>query len=527
MDEEQPNPEGWCRARLNVPEGKLKAPDCLLWKREVGNPKERRYVRVAGVAPSVEIVPFTDSLDTLLRAVTERVFVVKGGGGFTLPPRPQDGVFAAALKCVSAQLDGLLPKTAPVSHQQFVDHYRGRKREFYQAALDDLRNGRSTLAEDASVKVFIKYEKTDRTTKADPVPRVISPRNPKYNIRVGRYLWKLEHKLFKSIGKLFHDEHPTVIKGFNASQSAKILLDKWEMFHEPVAIGLDASRFDQHVSAQALQWEHQVYLKCFPQKKHKKKLQTLLTAQIMNHCSGWTQNGRVSYTIYGTRMSGDMNTSLGNCLLMCSMVKAYFLHKNVNAQLANNGDDCVVFLEKKDVAHFMQGLDEWFLNLGFNMAVETPVTEFCQLEFCQTKPVFDGEVWTMCRNPHTAIAKDSVMLHEWGNHKLFCGWLDAVGKGGLALAARLPVFQSFYQCYVRSGKKRKNLPRGLLPWSFHQLIAGMKREPGVVRPEARCSFWEAFDITPDEQIELEKYYDGLRVLPVLGDYAPRSIFALD
>lgn len=520
---ERPNSQGWCCEHYSALSEKLNPPDRLLWKRRVGCPKERRYVRVAGVAPSVEIGPFTENLDTLLRAITERVFLVKDGDGFTRPPRPEPGVFSAALKCVSDQLIKLLPSTAPVSHQQFVDHYKGRKKQFYQRALDDLRNGRSSLEDDASVSVFIKYEKTDHTTKVNPVPRVISPRDPKFNIRVGRYLWKLEHKIFKSLGKLFHDEHPTVIKGFNASKSANILRSKWEMFHEPVAIGLDASRFDQHVSTDALKWEHNVYLNCFKQKKHRKRLSNLLKHQLVNRCTGYTRDGQVSYTINGTRMSGDINTSLGNCVLMCSMIKAYFLHRGVDAQLANNGDDCVVFLERRDLSKFMEGLGEWFLQLGFNMAIEKPVFEFSQVEFCQTKPIFDGVEWIMCRNPHTAIAKDSVMLKCWDTPSIFAGWLDAVGTGGLSLASRLPVFQAFYSSYVRSGKKR-TIPRELLPWSFTNMCDGMNRTPGIVLPEARCSFWEAFDITPDEQIALESYYDGMRVSHVPRGYHARPVF---
>lgn len=522
-EDERPNRYGWCVAHFSSRSENLKRPDRLLWKRELGSPKERRYVRVAGVAPSVEIVPFTESLDTLLRAVTERVFLVKDGDGFTRPPRPEPGVFSAALKCVSDLLVPLLPSTAPISHQSFVDHYKGRKRERYQQALKDLRNGRSTLEEDASVSVFIKYEKTDRTTKADPVPRVISPRDPKYNIRLGRYLGRLEHRLFKSLGKLFHDEHPTVIKGYNASMSARILHDKWDMFHEPVAIGLDASRFDQHVSTEALQWEHGVYMQCFKQIKHKRRLANLLKMQLVNECTGYTRDGVVKYTINGTRMSGDINTSLGNCVLMCSMIKAYFLHKGVNAQLANNGDDCVVFLERRDLNHFMDGIGDWFLKLGFNMAVEKPVFGFSELEFCQTKPIFDGVEWIMCRNPHTAIAKDSVMLDCMESPNVFAGWLDSVGTGGLSLTSGLPVFQSFYSSYVRSGKKRP-IPKELLPWSFRNLCNGMRRTPGIVLPEARCSFWEAFDITPDEQVCLENYYDELRVTHVPGPYRGRPIF---
>lgn len=478
---------------------------------------------MAGVAPAVEIVPFINSLDTLVRAVTERVFLVKGDGGFKRPPRPKPGIFRRNLNDVSTLLKTLLPSTVPISHQHFVDRYSGRKRQVYQNALEEIRSGRTTLEEDASVKVFVKYEKTDRTTKADPVPRVISPRNPRFNIRVGRYLAPLEEKIFESLGRLFHDEHPTVIKGFNAERSADILKQKWEHFNDPVAVGLDASRFDQHVSTDALKWEHEVYLNCFSTRKHKRRLSRLLDCQLINRCVGDVPDGRVDYTVYGTRMSGDMNTSLGNCVLMCAMMKAYFVHKGVDAQLANNGDDCVVFLERRDLSKFMSGLTEWFLTMGFNMVVETPVFNFPEVEFCQTKPVFDGESWVMCRNPHTAIAKDSVMLKNWDSAPLFRGWLDAVGTGGLALTSRLPVFQAFYSSYVRSGKRRP-IPKELLPWSFTSLANGMTRKPGFVRPEARCSFWEAFDITPDEQESMEKYFSGFRVVSTPGLYQGRPIF---
>jgi hypothetical protein len=498
-------------------------PDRLQWKWELGTPKERRYVRVAGAGPLLDVVPFTNDLTTLMRAVTERVFLVKGDGCFQRPPRPEPGCFFQALDCVWTQLVPLLPSTAPVSHQDFVDRYSGRKKEMYQRALEEIRTGRTTLKEDAEVKVFVKYEKTDHTNKVNPVPRVISPRNPRFNIRVGRYLSPLEERLFKSLGLLFHDEHPTVIKGFNASESARVLREKWDMFCDPVAVGLDASRFDQHVSSEALKWEHGVYLNCFGAKKHKKRLSRLLSYQLVNRCSGETPDGKVKYTVNGTRMSGDMNTSLGNCVLMCSMMKAYFIHKNVDAQLANNGDDCVVFLERSQLEHFMLGLTDWFLKLGFNMAVETPVDVFEHVEFCQTKPVFDGFEWIMCRNPHTALAKDSVMLKTWDGPSVFRGWLDAVGTGGLALTGRLPVFQAFYRSYVRSGKKR-NIPKELLPWSFTSLCKGMKRTTGIVSPEARCSFWDAFDITPDEQVALEEYYDSFMVAQTPGEFRYRPVF---
>jgi hypothetical protein len=156
--------------------------DCLRWQRVNGIPRERRYVRVAGVAPDIDVVPFVDCIDTLLRGVLERVFLVKDGPGFSRPPRPKAGVFSRRLAAVWNELAPLLPSTAPVSHGQFVQDCRGCKRKRYQRALDEKRAGRFNLEEDARLAVFVKFEKTDRTTKSDPVPRIISPRGYRYNL---------------------------------------------------------------------------------------------------------------------------------------------------------------------------------------------------------------------------------------------------------------------------------------------------------------------------------------------------------
>ncbi len=479
---------------------------------------------MSNVSPDIDIVPFNHEFSTLERAVKERVFRVKEGTSFVETPKPLTGHFASELGEFRRSLCKLLPKTAPWTHQRFVDSYQGRKKVVYTEALEKLRCGYSNLQKDASVNVFIKNEKTDRTTKSDPVPRVISPRSPLFNLRVGRYLKRLEHKMFKAIGRLFN--HPTVIKGYDIHKSASLLREKWDMFDNPIAIGLDASRFDQHVSIEALKFEHKIYLDCFPEKKHKARLRKLLNCQLRNRCNGYTPDGRLAYVTEGTRMSGDMNTSLGNTLLMCGMIWSFAKSKNVNIQLANNGDDCVIFMEKKDEEHFSLGLHEWFIKLGFNMVVETPVDSFERIEFCQTKPVFDGSRYVMCRNPISAVAKDSVMLSPYQSIGKFMGWLDSVGMCGLAMTGGLPIFQSFYKLYIRSGAKRK-IPDNLLSWNMQMhLKYGVVRDEKPITDEARCSFWEAFGIVPDEQLLIERYYDNMFICPKLGvDYAPRSVFA--
>jgi len=479
------------------------SPELLTQEPEpLGMCKVRRYVRLGGLSLPVAIVPFNHTFQNLVRAVSERVFFVKRDGVFTRPPTPIS--FAKTLSGVKARLHTFLPSTVPWTYSQMIESYKGRKKKVYEAAYNDLFTEGPVCCKDAEVEIFIKYEKTDCTTKQDPVPRVISPRSPKYNLCLGRFLKKLEPKIFKSIAQLFGST--TVIKGFNSYEVASILRKKWLRFPEPVAIGLDASRFDQHVSVDALTWEHQVYLDCFPLKRHKRKLAQLLKYQLNNHCVGYTPNGKVKYKIQGTRMSGDMNTSLGNCLLMCSMIKAYSECCRVDIELANNGDDCVVFMDKKNLERFSAGLYDWFLNMGFDMKVEEPVYCFERVEFCQTRPIFDGNRWLMCRNLEAVFSKDTTFLQPYQSKKQIANWLYAVGQGGLRLTGGLPVFQNFYRAYLKYGKPGL-IPRDYMSWYMRKMLNGMDRDFGPVTPEARESFYLGFGICPEEQLILEHQID--------------------
>ncbi len=448
---------------------------------------------------------FNNTIDTLERAVKERVFFVKGKDGFEEPPRPEGDFFAEKLSEVKRLLVPNLPMTTPLSPRQFAETFRGAKRRIYDEAVESLLR-RSVTQLDSHVKVFVKYEKTDYTRKADPVPRVISPRDPRYNVEVGCFLRPIEERIFESLTHLF-EGHKTVFKGMNAADSGRKMFDLWDSFKRPVAIGLDASRFDQHVSKQALEWEHQIYPLCFP-KPYRKRLERLLSWQVKNTCRGYTEDGKLKYTKIGGRMSGDMNTSLGNCILMCSMIKQYSLDRGVRTLLANNGDDCVVFMEADDLDRFSEGLDEWFRRLGFNMTVEPPCYTFEEIEFCQTHPIYVGpnhNDYLMVRHPKWAIAKDTMCINGFQNNKQYLAWLDAVGTGGLAMTGGVPIFQDFYRTYCKYGSRGKTHYHAQ-SWGVRSLQKNMNRSYGEILPETRASFYWAFGVTPDEQLVMEDFY---------------------
>jgi hypothetical protein len=191
---------------------------------------------------------------------------------------------------------------------------------------------------------------------------------------------------------------------------------------------------------------------------------------------------------------------------MSAMVYAYCASVGVKAKLANNGDDCVVFMHKRDLSKFSSGLSKWFLEMGFTMKVEEPVYDFERIEFCQTKPVYDGERYVMVRNPRVSIAKDCVSLLPITNVKTFEKWYGTVGEAGVSLTGGIPIFQDFYDGMIRNSNGRRMGDCTLLDHGFFHMSIGMHRKVRPISQEARYSFYLAFGILPDMQMEVESYY---------------------
>lgn len=479
-----------------------------------------RSVRyLAGLGTGVDFGVHADCLKNLVRGITERVLFVRRGEGLGKPPQPKMGVFER-LRSVRSRLLRKSPPTPVVDRDDYPGLYHGRKRAVYQRAVDSLKTRGLTVA-DSFVSTFIKAEKVNFAAKGDPAPRVIQPRSPRYNVEVGRYLKLFEKSLCRGFHRVFG--YPVVLKGMNADQVGQALANNWFHFQHPVAVGLDASRFDQHVSRAALEWEHSVYNAAFKSPE----LARLLKWQLRNRGIGRTEGYRVDYTVDGCRMSGDINTGLGNCLIMSSIVIAYCEERGIGFRLANNGDDCVVFVERRDLAQ-LDGLDEWFADFGFKLTREAPCYRLEEVEFCQFHPVKVGDSWRCVRNPHVAMSKDCVSLVGWDTEVAFRSWAAAVADCGISLTSGVPVWESWYRFLQRVG----TVSRAGVTERVHE--AGMSYwskgvQSASVTDEARASFYFAFGITPDAQVALEEYYDGLEdvgsVAPVMWNSPPHQLDA--
>lgn len=460
--------------------------------------RSRRMFVLNGVSGEGRTLKINDpDLNTLNTALLERVYYHNVDGEYKLVEDPNEGVVNSKLQEFRRSLVTWLGSSSPVSPEQFAQMYDGRKRTIYdQAVVDFTTHG--VRRRDAYSDSFVKCEKVP----SNKAPRCIQPRRPVYNVAVGRYLKPVEHKIYKGIQKVFGSDTPVVVKGFNAVETADIIKRKFEKYTHTVCLGLDASRFDQHVSQQMLRWEHSIYNAMF----ESKELRKLLKWQIDNIGFGRCEDGWLEYKVKGKRFSGDMNTALGNCLIMCAMVYAYAKERGVDIELANNGDDCVVFMEADQLTKFSRGLDEWFEQLGFVMTKEAPVYELHEVEFCQCKPVYGSHGLVMCRSFEKAREKDSICLFDISKPAAMAKWIGAVGECGLALASGVPVFQEMYHSFVKHGAPSKLTKSVGWQCGMTMMAKGLHARYEPVGEDARYSFYVAFGITPDEQVALEEYY---------------------
>lgn len=432
-----------------------------------------------------------DSLVNLVRGVAERVLYNSVDGVLVPVMKPKDDVFKRLYPLRNMVLRNT-PSTTVVAREDYPMLYSGRKRAIYESAVQSL-SAKACQRSDSYCSTFVKAEKINFSSKVDPAPRVIQPRSPRYNVEVGRYLKCFEKSVFGGFAKTFG--YDVILKGLNAEGVAKQLRENWTHFRKPVAIGLDASRFDQHVSVDALKFEHTFYNMKF----QSPELARLLSWQLRNKGFGRCDDGFVKYETDGCRMSGDINTGLGNCIIMCSIVLEYFKVHNLKARLSNNGDDCIVICESHDL-YKLDGIDAWFREFGFKLTREPTVDVFERVEFCQTQPVFTGCGWRMVRNPFTASSKDCVSLLSWANELEFSRWRNAIATCGLSLTTGVPFWEKFYR-NIWSPVQSSNAVEAIYDSGMGYMARGVSS--CQITPESRLSFYLAFGLTPDEQVALE------------------------
>jgi len=408
----------------------------------------------------------------------------------------------AALREARRRLSRRMPHVTPWTRQQVLDKFEGRRRKRYEEAAKVLDAVGLCRKDHARISAFVKSEKFNPAAKRNPDPRMIQARTPEYGLEVARFLKPIEKYLYGLQG-------PTglrvIAKGLNQRARAELLVSKMAQFTRPCVISLDASRWDKHVAADVLKIEHDFYIKMCDDPYFR----TLLSWQLDNRCS--TSNG-VKYRVYGGRMSGDMNTALGNCLLMVIMVQAAMKEWSWWDML-DDGDDCLLLVEEELLGRLEADLPKRFLEFGQELKIENVARRVEEVVFCQSRVVCleDGPIFV--RDWRKVLSQSACGVQHWNDPRMVRPMMTAVGKCELALSLGVPVLQEFALALIRNGRGCRS--RSLLPVDVG-LMRRVKYEVGAeswteldaivarpVTPAARTAFQQSWGLSVAEQLVIE------------------------
>lgn len=459
----------------------------------------------------------------ILRAFGERMFYVPvlnappGEPEFAQPPEPHPKAFIRGSYAddFAKRIDTPTSKVWPMYTDEFVETSPAHKKELYRRAAESLVI-KPLEPKDAELQTFLKLEKADFQKKLG-VPRLVNPRNPRFNVEWGKFIRPLEKHIYSSINRVFGYE--IVAKGMNAFARAAAIKARWDSFKDPIAIGGDARRFDQHVHLRALKWSARVYSQFFCRRDQRRLMRLAkFTWHNRGRCS--FAQGFFKWRSSGGRMSGDMDTSLGNILLMCMMLwclKERAAQIGIRIEFIDDGDDFVMITERQHEDWLRWVSWDHFLAYGFEVDLESTVDIIERIEFCQCHPVQTDSGWKMVRDWKSALPKDLTTVNRSAAEAQTV--LKAIGIGGLHAFADVPVLREHYarMAMVRGRAARQQLS------GWFWLTKGMHSAP-TVSDDTRLSFWRAFGLRPDIQVELERQIRD--ATPIQEDVDWASVYCL-
>lgn len=321
----------------------------------------------------------------------------------------------------------------------------------------------------ARVSLFLKNEKILDPGKP---PRAIQYRSPEYNLELSRYLAPFERAMYEFSET---NKYPCFAKGKTAYQRGLLLELKFDKFVNPYIYQVDYSKFDAHVTVDHLKAEHDCYLRAYDGDRY---LAWLLKLQLRNY--GRSSNG-IRYIVDGKRMSGDVNTGLGNSLINFLVLRQVA----PSAEYLIDGDDCLVISDKPI---------EFSSDYGFDFKVclhrQLLGVKFCSSYYLPTLGRF-------IRDPYVIISKHSHTIRKLIG-QANAGLLRAIGECELACCTGVPMIQDFALLLISCA------PKALFDPELLFKAAGLPVQISPILDETRVEFYMVFGYEPYYQVAFEQ-----------------------
>lgn len=353
------------------------------------------------------------------------------------------------------------------TRQEYADSYRDPgKRRFYTRVAEDLDSGRKKLS--ASVKPHTKMEKMSSTKYK--APRLIQARDPTFNVEYGRYIKPLERatKSDIHIGKGNFDE---------VGRKIHKLSKRYKFYTE-----CDHSTFDAHITVEMLKLTHRFYQSCYPDDP---VVCSLSARTIFNRC--YTRNGE-SYTVLGTRMSGDVDTSFGNSLLNYHIIKTALDEAKIDGDVVVQGDDSIIFTNIPLGDVFAAQLRRF--NMESKLSPST--TNIHTVEYCASKLVYDNEGRpTMAADPERIADRFGFCFRPY-DQRTYSAYLAAVSHCNWCLTKNTPACRIWKRQDAISLKRLRLLEADEL-FFVHEETDGVRQFRGIDPTPSMIEAWPGYD----------------------------------
>lgn len=329
--------------------------------------------------------------------------------------------------------------------------------------------------------MFVKPDRFPEDTVKTKPPRAIQFRTPEFNLMMAHYLKRFEEETYNNL-KLGRSHTRNIMKGLNPRKRAQLVMKKVRAFREPVFVCLDHSRFDSCIQPIHLKETHKIYAKSVG-----KSVRKVVNHQLEN--KGYTRHG-IRYKAIGTRMSGDFDTGLGNCLVNTASILSVI--GDLNADFFLDGDDAVIILEKPDLN--LLKINN-FAHFGLITKINIQ-TELQRVEFCQSRIIFNnGPIFS--RNPIRALSHSMISRKQY-TPKSSCEYLRGVGECEESVSYGIPILHKLSRL-LQEASPRAFYDSDML-W---RMAHGESMRKCEVTDEARMSFYLAWGITPQLQLHIE------------------------
>lgn len=459
-------------------------------------------------------VNYANTTENVLKAMRSRVYV---DAPEWCPGDELDDVLQNAARKLAAQIE---PEFDLERLEDELRKFPPKKRELYTDGLQI----KLDLKQHARINGFLKCEnvpyKPSTDSKIGDKPRMIMARHPVFLSHLLTAMKPLEHAFYHGRWLFNRYQKHTCAKSMDPLKRMVVLMEMVKSLESPVVVGLDGSAFDAHVTPGALKAEWKFYGKVWKGAGYNpariKELMRMGKAQLRNKAFIRTDDGIVKATVLGNRMSGDLNTGLGNSVLQSAFIAAAMKKCGVpekHWRMLVDGDDAVLMMsgEYKWVAAQLPAIFESFSQEVKVDYVEDITPETMEkIEFCQSRPVKVGDTWRLIRSPYK-VYNGYKMVNLWyRTQKEVRQFMSTVAPAELIMAAGIPVHQALFKCMHRISGDEK--PAEVISRRFW-LRQCLRVEALIPHTEhialsTRRSYGLAFGVSIAQQLMIESQFEA-------------------